>query len=48
MHSRMLFNLFSYNFSTTSVSYNPFKDVLVRIDEAKEENDRIVCNENIV
>ena len=44
----MLFSLYSCNFLTTNVSYDLFEDVLVMIDEAKEENDRIVYNENIV
>ena len=47
-YSRILFSLFSHSFITTNVSYNLFKDVLARIDKAKEENNRIVYNENIV
>ena len=47
-HSRMLFSLFSHNFITTNMSCNLFKDILVRIDKAKEENNRIVHNEKIV
>ena len=47
-HSRILFSLFSHNFVTANMSFNLFEDVLARIDEAKEENNRIVYNENIV
>ena len=44
----MVFSLFSYAFITADMSCNLFKDVLTRIDKAKEENDRIVHNKNIV
>ena len=47
-HSRMLFSHFSHSFVTTNVRCDLFEDILARIDKAKEENDRIVCNENIV
>ena len=47
-YSRMLFSLFSHNFVTTNVTYNLFKDIITRIDKAKEENDRISYNKNIV
>ena len=36
-HSRMLFSLFSHNFVTANISYNLFKDILKKIDDAKKK-----------
>jgi len=48
MYSRILFSLFSHNFITTDLSCDIFKDILARIDKAKEKNNRIVFDENKV
>ena len=48
VYSRMLLSLFSHNYITADLGCNVFEDILVRIDNAKEKNHRIVINKNIV